>query len=85
MADDGGEIGVADFIQRVAFGKGMRLDFEVVVIRNALDRRLRVVAALAVLIVEMAAEGLLVAEGDFFDLQFDLLMRLVESWRRRVW
>ena len=36
-------------------------------------------AALAVLIVEMASEGLLVAEGDLFDLEFDLLMRLVDG------
>ena len=34
-------------------------------------------AALAVLIVEMASERLLVTESDLFDLEFNLLMRLI--------
>src|ERR1017187_1072076 len=77
LADDGREIGVADLIESVAFGERMRLDFQVVVIRNALDRRFGVVAALAVLIVEVASEGLLVAEGDLFEFQLYLLVGLV--------
>src|SRR5271167_1036439 len=55
VADDGSEIGIADFVERVALGEGMRLDLEVVKVRDTLDRRLGIVTAFAVLIVELAA------------------------------
>jgi hypothetical protein len=57
----------------------MRLDFQVVVVRDTFDGRLRVVAAIAVLIVELASQRLLVAESDLFELEVNLLMRLVEG------
>jgi hypothetical protein len=40
----------------------MRLDFKVVVVRNALRRRLRIVAAAAILVRQNGPEALLVAE-----------------------
>src|SRR5580704_16171647 len=79
VRDEGGEIGVADLVQSVALGERMRLDVKVVVIRDTLRGGLGVVAALAVLIVEMATERLLIAEGDLFDLELHRLMGLVGS------
>ena len=38
VADDGSEICVGDFVERVALGERMRLDFEIVEVRDALDR-----------------------------------------------
>src|SRR5580692_5399489 len=78
MRDDGREIGIADLVQRVAFGKRMRLHLKVVKVRYALGRRLWIMTTLAILIVETTAQVLLVAESDFFQLEFDFLVRLVE-------
>src|SRR5579863_3118460 len=61
VADDRREIGVTDFIESVSVGERMRLHLEIVVIGNALDGGFGIVAAPAVLIVEMAPERLLIA------------------------
>src|SRR5579862_8068487 len=79
MADDRGEIGIADFVQGISFGEGVRLDPEVVIVGDALDRRLGIVATLAVLVVESASERLLVTEGDLFNLQFHLFVGFVDG------
>ena len=67
MADDGGEIGIGQFVEGVALGERVRLDFEVVEVRHALHRRVGIVAALAVLIVKLAPQSLLITESDLFD------------------
>src|SRR5208283_432625 len=67
VRDDRGQVGIAHLVQRIAFGERMGLDVEVVVIRDALGRGLLVVAAGAVLIVELAAERFLIAESDLFE------------------
>src|ERR1019366_1501600 len=70
MRNDGGQISVTHLIQSVAFGEGVRLDFKVVIVRNALWGRFLVVTAGAVLVVERTAEHFLITKGDLFDLQF---------------
>src|SRR6202140_161552 len=77
IGDQGRQVGVADLIQGLALGEWVRLDFKVVVIGNALDGRLGIVAAFAVLIVEMTSERLLVAEGGLLKFEFYVLMGLV--------
>src|ERR1022692_579892 len=72
MANDGGEIGVADLVERIALSEGVRLDFKIVEVRYTLHRRLGIVAALAVPIVELAAESLLITESALFDCQRDI-------------
>src|ERR1022692_1184194 len=67
VTDDGAEIGIADLVERIALGEGMRLDFEIVEVGYALHCRLGIVAALAVLIVELASQSLLIAKRDLFD------------------
>src|ERR1035441_5969468 len=80
VADDGDQVGITHFVEGVAFGEGVRLDLEIVVIGNALWRRLWIMAASAILVVELRAELLLVSQRDFFDLEFDWLL----SFRRRA-
>ncbi len=82
MHDDGGKIGVADLVEGIAFGKGVRLYLEVVVIRDALDRRFWIVAAVTVLIVQTPTESLLIAQSNLFELEFDFLVRLVVASMR---
>ena len=77
MADDGSEICIADLVERIALGERMRLDLEVVEVGHALHGRLGIVAAVAVLIVELAPKSLLIAERDLFDFQRDFLSRFV--------
>src|ERR1700745_1957625 len=42
--DDGGKVGVVDLVESFALDEGMRLDFQVVVVRDALNRGLGIVA-----------------------------------------
>src|SRR5208283_1619294 len=81
MANNGSEVGIADFVQRIALGERMRLDFEIVEVRHALDRRLGIVTAFAILIVELAAHGLLITQSDLFHCQRDLLSSFVSAKR----
>src|ERR1035438_9119195 len=53
----------------------MGLDLKVVVIRNLLRRRLGVVAAGAILPVELKSKLLLISQRNLFDLEFDWLLR----------
>jgi hypothetical protein len=57
VSNDGGEVGVADLIEGIALGKRERLDFQVVVVRDTLNRGFGIVAPLPVLIVEMSRPG----------------------------
>src|SRR5271157_1154974 len=65
---DGRQIGVTHLIECVALRKGMRLHLEVVIIRNALRRRLRIMATIAILLCEKKSKLLLIAEGRFHNL-----------------
>ena len=84
MADDGSEIRVGHFVERVAFGERVRLDFEIVEVRQTLGSRFRIVAAITVLVIQLASQVLLITQGDLFDCQFNFLPVLSElsavSW-----
>ena len=75
MGNDGGEIGVAHFIETIPLSEWVGLDFKVVVIGDTLDARFGIVAALTVLIVEMPSQSLLVSESNFFE----------QSWQQSYW
>jgi hypothetical protein len=66
VADDGEEVGVAHFVERVAFGEGARFHRKIAQVRYALGRRLRILTANAVPRVELRFDGLLVAQRDLF-------------------
>ncbi len=79
MADDGSKIGIGQLVEGVAVGERVRLDFEIVEVGYALYGRFGIVAALAILIVELAAQGLLVTQSDLFDGQSNFLSRFVAA------
>ena len=86
MADDSSDLGIGQFVEDVAFGERVRLDFEIIEVGYTLYSRFGIVAALAILIVELAAQGLLVTQSDLFDGQSNFLsdlcrcsMRLTDS------
>ena len=57
----------------------MRLHCEIVEVGNALHRGLGIVATVGVLVVKSASKILLIAECNFFQLDFHALLRLVQS------
>jgi len=79
IGNNRGEIGIAHLVQSVSLSEGVGFDFEIVEVRNPLNGRLGIVAAIAVLRVEMAPERLLIVQCDFFDLEFNPLLRLVRG------
>ena len=77
VTDDGNQVSIAHFVERVAFGERMRFDRKIVHVRDALRRGLRVVAADAILRVELSPYRLLVAQRDLVNGQVDALSRRV--------
>ncbi len=63
MLNDRCQIGIRHLIQRAAFGECMWLDFKIVVIRNAIGRRLGIMAAVAILVCEDRTRALLVVSA----------------------
>src|SRR5208337_271324 len=53
VADDGNQVRVANLVERLAFREGMRLHRQIVHVRDPLWRGLRVMAAHAILRVEL--------------------------------
>ncbi len=71
MADDGGQVSIAHFVECVALGKRARLDLEIVVVGNALRRGFWIVAARTKFVIELESYLLLIAQRNFFKLQID--------------
>ncbi len=72
MADDRDQVGIAHFVERVAFGEGMRLHGKIVHVGNPLRGGLRIMAADAILRVELRSHGLLVAQRDLVEREVDV-------------
>src|ERR1019366_6082880 len=77
VADDGDEVGIAHFVESVAFGERMWLDREVVHVGDALRRGLRIVAADAVLRVVLRSYRLLVTQRDLVNREANGLSRRI--------
>jgi hypothetical protein len=79
MADNGGQIGVADFVERFTLGERVRLDLKIIEVRSPFGSRLGVVAALTILIVELAPQSLLVSQGNLIEGQGNFLSGFVSA------
>ena len=86
MTDDGNQVRIAHFVESVAFGERMWLDRKIVHVRDPLRRGLRVVAADAILRVELRAHRLLVTQRDLVNGQLDALSRCVRAcWQSSLY
>lgn len=60
MRNDGVQIRIAELVENVAVRERVRLDGKIVVIGNPLRRRLRIVAARAIFLVDFVTDLLLI-------------------------